>query len=977
MTILKSVKEKLTPGLRARSSGSRRRSVPVSPPRPSQRPDGAALCLSIASILLFTSPWARSGETRQRAEQLLTRGEQETADDRDGAIRSYEQSLDLARDTGDYAFVASILLKLSHLYLESREFDKSLVTAEEAIAAARQAGDRSQEAWALSHAGNALYGMGTFTAALEYFRSSVSLMREARDRLGEAQALKDAGILCKYLRRYDEAFNYLNEALEIFRELNEGAGILSTLHNIGAGYASLDADRLALEAYEEALKVARHNNDRAGECHVLTRIGYIVRNRELGLEYLDQALALAEELKLYDLQVEVLNGMSDALAETGQLDRAIEAQKRALRINLRWNSRMAVELNGLGHLYLERDPVVAARYFRRSLAAAWKESDSPLIIGPHYGLAQAYRQQGNLYLAIEHFQRAVDAIESIRTRLASDQLRATFSGQHQRIYNGLIEALMERHKGDPTAGDDRRAFAVLERAKARSLVQAIAEARFGVGEDLDDELGRREKQLNTRIAELQKQLIQPEISTGERRELQHSLSQAEQQFERLKVEIKLRNPHYAALRYPDPLSIQEAQRLLNDRTAIVAYSVTKESVIVFIITSSIFRTERIWVPSHILRARVQNHVDLIAEDDDGWREVSRRLYAEFVAPVVKHLSPQVDRLVVVPDDALHYLAFETLIQDRGSAPDWPGGAERATPDYLLEDFTISYAPSATVLAELVGQSSAGPVTERANIAVFANPAFAPVLLGENTSPGGTGVARSLYAEEGLLITRIPFSGAEARALERYAGPGGKVYTGAEASESRIKTERLDGFPVIHFATHGLISRQVPARSALVLAPGGDEDGFLQVREIYQLKLSSDLVVLSACQTARGQVLASEGVRGIAQAFFYAGARSVVASLWDVDDERTTRFMEAFYRHLADQKSKAEALRAAKLEMLRQSAASSPRYWAAFILIGEANGRVSVGTGGWFGGWLHIGGALLLVAVAVLFFARRRIKRVRS
>jgi CHAT domain-containing protein/Tfp pilus assembly protein PilF len=888
------------------------------------------------------------------------------AEDRNAAISSFEQSLDLARSTGDYAFVAAILLKLSTAHLESREYDKSLVAAEEAIAAARQAGDRKQEAWGLIRAGNALYNRGKFSSALENFRAAVPLMRDAGDRFGEAMALKDAGILCKYLRRYDEAFGLMNEALNIFREMNESFGILSTLHNIGAGYANLGAHRLAFEAYEEAIKVARENNDRAGECHVLTRIGYLVRNRELGLEYLNQALALAEELRLYDQQVEVLNAMSYALAETGQLDRAIETQQRALKINKRWNSRIATEINGLGYLYLARDPVVAARYFQRSLDAAHNESDSPLVISPHYGLAEAYRQQGHLDLAIEHYQQAIDAIESIRTQLISDQHRATFSGQYQRIYTRLIEALMERHERDPKAGDDRRAFAILERAKARSLVEAIREARIEVGQEPDEDMDRREKQLDAHIAELQKRLIQPEVSGEERRELQQRLSQAEQEFERMKAEIKLRNPRYAAFNYPNPLSIGEAQRLLDNRTAIVAYLVTKESVVAFIITSSIFRTERLAVPAQIVRARVQNYVDLIAEDNDGWQEISRRLYAEFVVPVRKHLSSEVDRLIVIPDDALHYLAFETLIQDAEFARSDPSR-------YLLEDFTISYAPSATLLTELVASASDAPTSERADIAVFADPAFAPALLVPGDSPAPSSVARSLYEEEGLQVTRLPFSAAEARSIEQYAGRGSRIYTGAEASESRIKTDRLDRFRVIHFATHGFISQHMPVRSALVLAPGGDEDGFLQVREIYELKLKSDLVVLSACQTARGQLLAGDGVRGLAQSFFQAGVKSVVASLWDVNDERTALFMSSFYRHLADQKSKAEALRAAKIELLRQSPTSSPRYWAAFILIGEANGRVSVGRTDWFGGWLPVCVSLSLIALIALFLILRKIK----
>jgi CHAT domain-containing protein/Tfp pilus assembly protein PilF len=885
------------------------------------------------------------------------------------AIRSLEASLSFARAAGDDALASTILLKLSGAYLATRESLKSLEAAEEGVAAARRAGDVKQEAWALDQAGNALYSMGKFTSALDNFLSSLALMRQTGDRYGEAVALKDVGIICKYLRRYDEAFSRLNEALEIFRELNDAAGTLSTLHNIGVGYALLGADRLALEAFEEGLSIARENNDFTGACHVLIRIGYLVRDPELALDYLSQALDLAEQLKLHDLQIEVLNGMSAALAKTGQWDRAVQAQKRALEINTRLNSRMAVEINGLGHLFLERDPAVAADYFQRSLAAALRESDSPLLISPHHGLAQAYRRLGELDLAVEHYQRAVDGIESIRTQLASDQYRATFLRRHQDVYEGLIDTLMQRHESSPGTGDDRRAFAVLERARARSLVEAIAEARLGAEDQPDQDLDRREKELNVRLAELQKRLMQTGVNEDERLDLQQRLSLAEQEFERLKVEVKLRKPHAAPLSYPSPISIEEAQGMLDDRTAMVAYVVTAGNVFAFVITTDTFYAERLPVPAHVMRARVQNYVDLIVREDGGWREVSRRLYDDLVAPIRKLLPAGVSRLVLVPDDALHYLAFETLV----------GGADLQretgqTPSrYLLEDFAISYAPSATVLAELTESASASQIGERANIAVFADPAVAPMLLAANASATGGTVARSLYAEEGLQVTRIPFSAAEARAIEQYAGSRGKIYTGAEASESRFKADQLDRFRVLHFATHGLISQHVPARSALVLAPGVDEDGFLQVREIYELKLESDLVVLSACQTARGQ-LVGDGVRGLAQAFLHAGAKSVVASLWDVNDERTASFMDSFYRHLAEGKSKAEALRAAKLEHLRQRSTSSPRLWAAFILIGEAQGGVPIKMPNRLSVWWPALIALTIASLAVVLFLGTKRKR---
>src|SRR5262249_1365270 len=148
---------------------------------------------------------------------------------------------------------------------------------------------------------------------------------------------------------------------------------------------------------------------------------------------------------------------------------------------------------------------------------------------------------------------------------------------------------------------------------------------------------------------------------------------------------------------------------------------------------------------------------------------------------------------------------------------------------------------------------------------------------------------------------LPYAIEEARAVVRFGGKTSEIRTGEVASEQGLRTTRLDRFNVVHFATHGLLNRTVPSRSALVLAGAsgvGSGDGFLRARDIYRVRLKSELVVLSSCQTARGRILAGEGVQGLAQAFFHAGARSVVASLWDVSDRHTADLMAAFYRHMA-------------------------------------------------------------------------------
>ncbi len=219
---------------------------------------------------------------------------------------------------------------------------------------------------------------------------------------------------------------------------------------------------------------------------------------------------------------------------------------------------------------------------------------------------------------------------------------------------------------------------------------------------------------------------------------------------------------------------------------------------------------------------------------------------------------------------------------------------------------------------------------------------------------GTLGASGAFEGETFDLAPLSYAAAEARAVARFGGSGSEIDVGADASEARLERRPLSGFRVIHFATHGLLSRRVPSRSALLLAADRKGEGLLTAREIYRLRLDSDLVVLSACRTARGRILAGEGVESLAQAFFHAGARSVVASLWDVNDRQTADLMSAFYGHLAKGEAKTQALRSAKVDLLRRNPAMAPRSWASFVLLGEPAGTVPLRSPRW---WERVLGSL--------------------
>ena len=315
-----------------------------------------------------------------------------------------------------------------------------------------------------------------------------------------------------------------------------------------------------------------------------------------------------------------------------------------------------------------------------------------------------------------------------------------------------------------------------------------------------------------------------------------------------------------------------------------------------------------------LAGQIRRLVALIESGGDP-RGLTKVLGAALLGPALAELAPDVTRLVIVPDGLLHRVPFDVL----------------RLPDsrFAVERFTISIAPSALVVRELWQRDRAADPRPMRLLA-FGDPTFAG-----GGAASTTEVYRSAFDEAGGL-PRLAESGREARLVAAYA-PGAVVRLREEASEAFLKHAPLSAYRVIHFATHALVDERAAGRTALALAPGGGESGFVPPGDLAALRLAADLVVLSACRTAGGVVVTGEGVQGLTAPLLQAGARSVVATGWRVGDRSTARFVEAFYGELAEGLPVASALRAAKLDAIRRGA--PPSEWAAFTVVGDPLVRV--------------------------------------
>jgi CHAT domain-containing protein len=308
---------------------------------------------------------------------------------------------------------------------------------------------------------------------------------------------------------------------------------------------------------------------------------------------------------------------------------------------------------------------------------------------------------------------------------------------------------------------------------------------------------------------------------------------------------------------------------------------------------------------------------LLNPKDITYRGTSLILYSELIKPAENQLKGK-SRILIAPDGALNYLPFESLIQHE---------TNQSSPiPFLALYFEVQYVPSISVLKAIQEkQDLPGPK----QLIAFANP-----LLNENITKENPTMVRDWAG----VLGPLPNTKREVEEIAKlYTPENVSILIGRNASEKNVKDLKLADYRKVHFASHGLIDEEKPQFSALVLSSDekGQEDGFLTMREVFDLKLNADLVVLSACKTGMGENIRGEGVSGLSRSFLVAGASTVLVSLWNVYDKTTSDFMKAFYQNMEENNmTKTEALKAARTAMIQNQQSSHPYFWAPFVLIGE-------------------------------------------
>ena len=841
------------------------------------------------------------------------------------AEAAYRAALAPLADVGADDLLAYSHWRLGELLLAQGELTAAAVALENAARRFRCLDDPLGEARALSDLGSAHLDLGELELAERHFTRALALYRAAGHAVGVGTSLSYLGLAAVARADFDTALDRFTRAMEIWRTMDRPTSEGRTLQSLGSLYVRLGRFAEGIDHLERASRrLPADQRDRFG---VLLELGWS------RLVSGDPAGALVD----LTAAVEAARGLSDparlagaedrrgtALRALGRLDEAEAAYGRALALIRATGHRRgeAPVLANLGWLDLDRDrPTVARRRFSAAAEGYVEVGDPVGELHARVGLGRALRDLGHLERARLELERAVDLAELLRDEVAGDLTRSHFHGHRRDTFDELAALHVELHRRTPGAGHAARALEIADRARSRALLETLGHRAARTSRPA------RERLLETvrRVDERRRRLATEAPDDPRLPFLEERLRALGLELERLEG-----GPRDS----PAALGADEIQALTDRETLLVLYQLGERESFAWTVDPGSIEV-------HVLGPgrRLEETAVWVADAVRGSGVAGGQLQAELaldtlarrvLTPIASRLEGR-RRLALVLDGALHLVPFAAL-----PSPD--PTAARAP---LAVRHEIVHLPSAGVLARQ-RRDLRDRMTPPGVVAVLADPVYGANDPRLPRSRGRAAVAgvESRFAFSARPLPRLAATQDEAAAAVAGVPPHLRLRAmGTEANRELALSGRLADFRVVHFAVHGLLHPIHPSLSALALsAQAGDgepHDSLLYAYEIEEQHLPADLVVLSACETALGRHVRGEGLLGLARAFLRAGSRSVLATLWRVDDRATADLVERFYAaHRGAGLPPAAALRRAQIDQMSDPAWRAPAHWAGLTLHGD-------------------------------------------
>jgi CHAT domain-containing protein/Tfp pilus assembly protein PilF len=908
----------------------------------------------------------------QEAENLRSKGDAAALRQ---AIEKYEKYVLLETSLKGQTGGAVQMIGLCYRMLGDNQ--KALEYYQQALPLARAEKNREQEAGILNSIGNAMVSLGDSPSALTYYEQAVAILREKGMRLQESSLLNNLGFLYLSLNDADTALDYLKRAFAIRHEMGDLRGETTTLGGLAQAYKDLGDFQSALLYLRQAAQNLPNLKDNRTQVSILNNLGSVSKeqgNYGEAIQYFEQALAILANFSEPFVETSALNNLGSVYFATGETQKAFQYFERGLAASRKAQEkqREARSLSNLGVAQAALgDSARALDFLNQALEIFRAIKDRNGEANTLQEIARIENKSGNLLAAQSRIEAAIEIIESLRGKINSQDLQASFFASKKDTYDLHTDILMRLAKSRPGQNYEALALQANERGRARSLLDMLTEARIQITQGVDAALLQSRDTLQKQISA--KEQFRVRLLSGRHTEAQlagveKELNELLLQFQEVRGKIRVASPRYAAIMQPQPATVKELQQqALDDETLLLEYALGRERSYLWAVTTHSITAFELPGQSEIegaarrvyelLTARnqradnetVEQKLLRVRRSDEAFAEAAAELSQLILGPAAAHLQNK--RLLIVADGALQYIPFAALPRPESLESRVGSRESKKTSDSrlpLIVDHEIVSLPSAAVLTALRLDAQ---TTTRApkTLVVLADPVFSnddprlkQSLAGQAKAQTPAQTATAMLrsgSDSGISeFRRLPASGVEAEAISQLISAEKRLKaTGFAASRATAMSPELRQFHIVHFATHALLNSKHPELSGIVLSlideEGKPQDGFLRLFEIYNMKLAADLVVLSGCQTALGKDVRGEGLIGLTRGFMYAGAARVIASMWKVDDKATADLMKQFYQFmLQDQRRPASALRAAQMAMVKQGKA--PYYWAAFALQGE-------------------------------------------
>ena len=893
------------------------------------------------------------------------------------AIEWQHYMIRMAEKKNDVEGVATGYSNLAYFYTENGQYEKGIEYKEKYARLAERYGLYEEEANSLRETGLIYERGGNYARAIEFFRQAEEKFKSIKSLRGQAQCLRDIGrIYFVYLDNYPAALKIQLKALPLFETLGKSTDYIDILQNIGLTHEKIGNYRQALDFQQRAFAMAQEMKDeqRIGLGHqylanVYWKMGdfrnaLLHQNKAieiftklnddklLGVAFSTRGLialslgqireAMSYEIKALDIatrtrnlkdQATIYKNIGLVYRANGEANRALVNFEQATEIDssLAYKRGLTYDYRNLASIYNEiNENQKALRLVRKALLLSEQLGDlrnkvqSLLVLGKvEYALgkvdsARIFLQQAaalseKLYMpdiawrayktlaeievaddriasALEYYNNAIEIIEQMRARLKLVELASGFIDDKLDIYGAVVSLLYDQERYDD-------ALFMVERSKSRSFLDMLGSRKINFAR-VDSTLLLKGDSLRTRLniaqAELLQLLSKPDSSAADlEKTLQTRIDSLKQAYSRYLLKIRETNPELSGMMTVQPWSVSKIQALLADSVALIEYYYIGNQLYSWFVTSKTVRAERIILSENQLKDSVVGLRKLL-ERQLSVEETAQSLYDLLLQPWQSRLK-ETRHIIFVPHGILHYMPFAVLMNGEG--------------EYLGLTHSISLAPSATVLGFCLQKGQR----------------FLDV------NPGSMGVLAFGNPDLGDRKFELPLASREIGSLRRYYKDV-RSYLYDKATETQFR-EIAPYPPLLLFSCHGVFDQNNPLLSALLLAPDEKNDGRLEAHEIFTFNLDAYIVAMSACETGLGTIRGGDEVIGLSRSFIYAGASSLMSSLWKVDDLATAVLVKRFFRYLSEGNSRAEALRKAQ-KIVYQEINTYPGYWGAFSITGD-------------------------------------------